>query len=230
MPELSRQYDGRTDVFDIGIDEAGRGPMFGRVYSAAVVVPSDHPDFPYHLVKDSKRFSSAKKLGQVAEAIRQFSTAWAVAWEDEKTIDEMNIRRATHCCMHSAARSVIKTVGGLNGMQTLAPRLLVDGNDFRPLVTFDALRGLVPVTHECIEKGDGKLVCIAAASILAKDARDTYIYDLCDQDPSLDEKYHLRSNKGYGTQAHMDGLRTYGLSPHHRKSFGLCATLSAAKT
>ena len=230
MPELSRVHDDRTDVFDIGIDEAGRGPMLGRVYSAAVVVPADEPEFPYHLVKDSKRFSSAKKLGEVAEAIRQHSTAWAVAWEDEKAIDQMNIRRATHCCMHNAARSVIKSMGARKDAIQAAPRLLVDGNDFRPLVTFEQARGLVPVQHECIEKGDGRLVCIAAASILAKDARDSYIHELCDEDPSLDEKYNLRSNKGYGTQAHMEGLRAHGLSPYHRKSFGLCATLTAAGT
>ena len=95
--------------------------------------------------------------------------------------------------------------------------LLVDGNDFTPFV-----HGAVQVQHVCIEGGDNTYSCIAAASILAKVARDDYIADLCAQQPDLITRYDLLKNKGYGTKKHMDGIKQYGITAYHRKTFGIC--------
>jgi ribonuclease HII len=100
--------------------------------------------------------------------------------------------------------------------------LLIDGNDFRPFMIVNKELDLLQVPHTCIEGGDNLYSAIAAASILAKVERDLYIEDLCTTDPLLDERYGLLSNKGYGTKVHMDGIVKYGISPHHRKTFGIC--------
>jgi ribonuclease HII len=91
--------------------------------------------------------------------------------------------------------------------------LLIDGNDFTKYAE---------MSHVCIEDGDNKYASISAASILAKVSRDAYIADLCAADPTLIEKYDLLKNKGYGTKKHMDGIKQYGITPFHRRSFGIC--------
>ena len=96
--------------------------------------------------------------------------------------------------------------------------ILVDGNYFKPYMHTDGDY----ISHTTIIKGDNKYTSIAAASILAKVGRDNYIQELCDKYPKLDEYYGLRSNKGYGAQIHMDGIKKYGISKWHRKSFGIC--------
>ena len=101
--------------------------------------------------------------------------------------------------------------------------LLVDGNDFKPFTIMRDDDGLVQVPHTCIEGGDNTYSCIAAASILAKVARDDYIADLCAQTPDLITRYDLLKNKGYGTKKHMDGIKQYGITEWHRKTFGICA-------
>jgi ribonuclease HII len=213
-----------SPVREIGVDEAGRGPMLGRVYTAAVVLPPDCESFNHALMKDSKKFHSDKKIKAASDYIKEKAIAWAIAYSDEKVIDEINIRNATHRAMHDAIRgilleeSITQTVikGGteLAGESTL---LLIDGNDFTPFIK-DNKR----IQHVCIEGGDNTYSCIAAASILAKVARDDYIAELCKQEPSLIERYDLLKNKGYGTKKHMDGIRTHGITPYHRKTFGLC--------
>ena len=217
-------------VREIGVDEAGRGPMLGRVYTAAVVLPPDCESFNHALMKDSKKFHSEKKIRAASDYIKEKAIAWAIAYSDEKVIDEINIRNATHRAMHDAIRgilleesipqTVIKGRGvGENppGGVGAGPLLLIDGNDFTPFIK-DNKR----IQHVCIEGGDNTYSCIAAASILAKVARDDYIAELCKQEPSLIERYDLLKNKGYGTKKHMDGIRTHGITPYHRKTFGLC--------
>ncbi len=211
-------------VREIGVDEAGRGPMLGRVYTAAVVLPPDCESFNHALMKDSKKFHSEKKIRAASDYIKEKAIAWAIAYSDEKVIDEINIRNATHQAMHDAIggilleESIPQTViiGGV-GLAGESPLLLIDGNDFTPFVK-DNKR----IQHVCIEGGDNTYSCIAAASILAKVARDDYIAELCKQEPSLIERYDLLKNKGYGTKKHMDGIRTHGITPYHRKTFGLC--------
>jgi ribonuclease HII len=189
------------------VDEAGRGPMFGRVYSAAVVLPRDATLFDHAKMKDSKRFHSKKKIIEAAEYIQANATAWAVTFEDETVVDRLNILQATQQSMH---RSITEVVAKLDAGPS-AVTVLVDGNYFNPMPG---------VRHVCVEGGDNKYSSIAAASILAKVFRDRYIDEMCAQHPELIERYALQKNKGYGTQEHMAGLKKHGPSPWHRKTFG----------
>ena len=101
--------------------------------------------------------------------------------------------------------------------------LLIDGNDFIPLGKYnEEMDQIDTYTHVCVVDGDNTYACIAAASILAKVARDDYIEKLCDQYPVLDEMYSLRGNKGYGAKKHMDGIREHGITQWHRRSYGIC--------
>jgi ribonuclease HII len=196
-------------ILEAGIDEAGRGPLFGRVYAACVILPSDHTKFDHTKVKDSKRFSSKKKLLEVYEYIKQNAVDYAVWYEDEKTIDEINIRQATQKCMNKSIES----------LKVKPSFLLIDGCDF-----ITQMEEEIPFI--CIEGGDNMYASIAAASILAKVERDTYIEELCSAFPYLEEKYGICSNKGYGTKKHLDGIREYGITEWHRKTFGICKTCS----
>jgi ribonuclease HII len=209
--------DADSFVVEIGVDEAGRGPMFGRVYTGAAVLPKSMADFNHALMKDSKKFHSEKKIREVAAYIKSNALAWAVGWADENVIDAINIRNATHQAMHMAIKEV---------MTKLEPKveetlLLVDGNDFTPFVHKENSNVLA---HVCIEGGDNAYSCIAAASILAKVARDDYIAELCQQNPVLITRYDLLKNKGYGTKKHMGGIKQYGITEWHRKTFGICKT------
>jgi ribonuclease HII len=211
-------YINNDECVEIGVDEVGRGPMFGRVYTAAVILPKDD-SFDHHKMKDSKKFHSKKKIKEVSEYIKKNAIAWSVKWEDEKVIDEINIRNATHSAMHKAIKDIYK-----EGKDTL---LLVDGNDFKPFVIFNnSHQSLEQVPHVTIEGGDNKFTSIAAASILAKVARDEYILELCKENPNLIERYDIENNKGYGTKKHMDGIIKYGITEWHRKSFGICKNFS----
>ena len=201
---------------EIGIDEAGRGPMFGRVYAAAVVLPTSD-NFKHKDMKDSKRFHSEKKINAVADYIKENALAWAVGYAEASEIDECNIRVATHKAMHRAIEQVMDKLV-LNYSNT---HLLVDGNDFTPIMRMH--EGMfVPIRYTTIEQGDNKVTNIAAASILAKVERDKYIGEICKQNPILDEHYGLLKNKGYGTAQHMQGIKDNGISEFHRKTFGIC--------
>jgi ribonuclease HII len=215
-------YDTNSSSIEIGIDEAGRGPMLGRVYTAAVILPKDD-SFDHSLMKDSKRFHSDKKIKEAADYIKKNAIMWNVQYSEKEEIDKLNIRNATHKSMHRSVLDILhsntKSLDNNNKYH-----LLVDGNDFKPFTIMRDDDGLVQVPHTCIEGGDNKYSAIAAASILAKVARDNYIEELCKEHPLLDERYGLRSNKGYGTKIHMDGIKKYGISQFHRTSFGICKT------
>lgn len=223
------------DVVQVGIDEAGRGPLFGRVYAAAAILPPP-PLFDHSKMKDSKRFHSVKKLHEAAEYIKAHAFAWSVQYADEATIDRINIRNATHQAMHTAARDVLAQLA--DRVAAGGVLLVVDGNDFQPCMQVvsvvdeagaPASASVQQVPHVCVEGGDNKYSMVAAASILAKTARDAYVEALCEEHPVLVERYDLRSNKGYGSKKHMDGIREHGISQWHRKSFGPCKTASVAQ-
>ena len=213
---LATSYNPDSSAYEIGIDEAGRGPMLGRVYSAAVILPKDD-GFKHEMMKDSKRFHSEKKLREAAEYIKANALKWSVAFSTEQTIDQINIRNATHAAMHEAARNIIESEDEYH--------LLVDGNDFKPF-TMIRNNSMYQIPHTCIEGGDNKYTAIAAASILAKVARDDYIADICNAHPNLDEHYQISKNKGYGTAAHHEGIVNHGITPFHRKTFGICRNYS----
>ena len=103
--------------------------------------------------------------------------------------------------------------------------LLIDGNYFKQLTILNKGKTkLVHINYETVEGGDNKFTSIAAASILAKVERDKYIHELCEENPELIERYGIDSNKGYGSKKHMDGIKTYGITKWHRRTFGICKT------
>ena len=203
-------------VLEIGVDEVGRGPMFGRVYSAAVILPKNN-SFKHELMKDSKKFTSWKKLKETAEYIKQNCIKYSITYQDEKSIDENNILNATHKAMHDAIKQIFDHEN--------AYCILVDGNSFKPVTYFDnESETIKTINSVCVVGGDNKYSCIAAASILAKVERDLYIEEMCKKYPKLNEFYDLSKNKGYGTKNHLEGIKTHGISIWHRKTFGICKT------
>ena len=213
-----------SSIIEIGVDEAGRGPMMGRVYTAAVILPKDDASFSHHLMKDSKKFTSPKKIQEAAEYIKANCIAYHISYEDERVIDEINILQATQKSMAVSITGVIhKYITSDHWSKTDKLQLLIDGNYFNPYWTMNKQRGIIEsVPHVCVVGGDNKFTSIAAASILAKVARDQYIADLCEANPELVEKYSIDSNKGYGSKKHMDGILAHGITIWHRRSFGIC--------
>lgn len=221
-------------AWQIGVDEAGRGPLFGRVYAAAVLLSEE---MSLEGIKDSKKFSSAQRLALTADRIKREALAWGVAYETEATIDRVNVLRATQRAMHGALDMLFASLrsrprsseseeakGGEEGDEGEAGDLLggkvcvlVDGDCFERYM-IPGLE-LTPLACELIPKGDGKLAQIAAASILAKHARDAYIGALCAQYPALETYYRIGSCKGYATRAHMDAVAEYGPTIFHRLTF-----------
>jgi len=228
--KVIKYYNVEDHIMEIGADEAGRGPMLGRVYSGAVVLPKDDC-FDHYKMKDSKKFTSKnpKKINEVAEYIKENAIAWAVEYEDERVIDEINILQATQSAMHKAIKNVIGQLMKKNITDPNNLFLLIDGNYFKPLMmpmTMSSQKQMQMQTknipYVTVEGGDNKFTAIAAASILAKVERDKYIEQLCLENPDLIEKYGLDSNKGYGSKKHMDGIKKYGISKWHRRTFGIC--------
>ena len=219
---LKKFHINDPNIFEIGVDEAGRGPMFGRVYTAGVILPKDDT-FDHSKVKDSKKFHSKKKIEETAEYIKNSSIAWVVCYEDEVVIDEINILQATQKAMHKCIAEIINKNPDLFNNSETKIQLLIDGNYFNPYTYFNKKRKILEqIPHVCIEGGDNKYSTIAAASILAKVARDTYIEELCKENPHLIEHYNIDSNKGYGAKKHLDGIKEHGITIWHRRSFGIC--------
>jgi ribonuclease HII len=222
LQPLKYTFDTDTTIIEIGIDEAGRGPMFGRVYAGVAVLPKDN-SFDHSQMKDSKKFHSKKKIEQVAEYIKENAIAWAVEYEDEETIDNINILQATQSAMHKGIKNVISKLSQLTDIDYDKILLLVDGNYFKPFTIINKNKTkLETIKYQMIEGGDNKYTSIAAASILAKVSRDKYIDELCEQNPELIEHYGIDSNKGYGSKKHIDGIKQHGITKWHRKTFGIC--------
>lgn len=215
---LTTSLDPDEELFEIGVDEVGRGPLFGRVYTAAVILPKDDL-FDHSKMKDSKKFHSKTKIEEVSEYIKEHAIAWSIDYEDEKVIDEINILQATQQSMHKSIANIMKT----NNLNISNVKLLIDGNYFKPYTIYNKnTQKIEQPQYTCVKGGDNKYSCIAAASILAKVARDEYIEDLCIKNPELIEHYCLNSNKGYGSKKHLDGIKEYGITIWHRRSFGIC--------
>jgi ribonuclease HII len=211
-------YSENNETTEIGVDEAGRGPLFGRVYTAAVVLPKEDV-FDYTKLKDSKKFHSKKKIVEVYDYIKENALCYSITYEDEKVIDNINILQATQQSMHKSITEILKQKK-INDDNAL---LLIDGNYFNSFTMYDKDRCKIKVIpHECIKGGDNEYGCIAAASILAKVERDKYIETLCDENPELTERYGINTNKGYGAKKHLDGIKMHGITKWHRKSFAPC--------
>ena len=174
-----------------GIDEAGRGPLAGPVYAAAVILP---PDWEPEGLDDSKKLSPARR-DALFDEITAKAEAWSVAFATEREIDEVNILQATFLAMRRA----------LAGLDTMPGFALVDGNRDPGL----------GIPTRCEVRGDGRFACIAAASILAKVSRDRWM----DEMDALYPQYGFLRHKGYPTKAHYEALAQFGPCPIHRRSF-----------
>ena len=186
-------------VIEAGCDEAGRGCLAGPVFAAAVILP---PKFRHPLLNDSKQVKEEDR-DALRPIIEKEAIAWAVCMSTTEEIDKLNILNASFKAMHAA----------IDQLATRPELLLIDGH------IFPAYFG---ITHQCIIKGDGKYASIAAASILAKTHRDEYMMRLHDDFP----QYGWKTNKGYGTPEHLQGIDSHGITHHHRRSFAPCANVN----
>lgn len=227
---LKNCYNEDLNVYEIGVDEVGRGPLFGRVYTAAVILPKDG-SFDCSMVKDSKKFTSKKKIQEASQYVKDHALAWYISFEDEKKIDEINILQATQLSMGTSILEIRKQYNkilkekGKEEHKDYSYSLLIDGNYFKPVTILNKITNKIEaIPYVTIEGGDNKYASIAAASILAKVERDRYIQELCEQNSELAEHYGIDSNKGYGAKRHIDGIKEHGITIWHRRSFGICKT------
>lgn len=182
------------NLVECGTDEAGRGCLAGPVTAAAVILPND---FQHPFLTDSKQLPAKKRL-ELREIIEREAICFQVVHVMMDEIDEINILNASILGMHRAIEKL-----------SCPPEFIaIDGNRFKPF-------GNTP--YECVVKGDGKFLHIAAASILAKTYRDEYMTTLHRHFP----KYNWKQNKGYPTLEHREAIRSYGSTIFHRKSFRL---------
>ena len=178
-----------------GVDEAGAGPLAGAVYAAAVILP---PEWKLEGLNDSKQVSP-KRRERLFDRIREQASAWAVAWADEREIDETDILSARILAMQRA----------IDGLAPAADFALIDGNRDR------GRAAAITTPHRAIVKGDSLSASIAAASILAKVSRDRYMEEMARRYP----EYEFERHKGYPTRRHYELLRKYGPCPIHRRTF-----------
>jgi ribonuclease HII len=195
----------KNNINEIGLDEAGRGPLIGRVYAGAVIWEQDKE---CELINDSKKLTP-KKRGLALKWIKDNIKYWGVGYADEKEIDKINILNATKLAMDRAIEDLTTKCYKYNKVEYL----LIDGTGWENKFKKDNYK------VESIVKGDSLYYSIAAASIIAKEYHDMHIKELITIDPTLDEKYSLSSNMGYPTVKHFDGIKKYGICEYHRKSF-----------
>lgn len=174
-----------------GVDEAGRGPLAGPVYAAAVILPLGTE---IDGLNDSKKLSE-KKREELFDIINDVAISVSVGTASEKEIDEINILNATFLAMKRA----------VEGLEFSTDYAIIDGNRAPNL----------EIPTETVVKGDGKVMSVAAASIIAKVSRDRFMLKMAKQYP----EYQFEKHKGYGTRLHYEMIEKYGVSPIHRKSF-----------
>ena len=183
--------EGRIEA---GCDEAGRGCLAGPVTAAAVILPEN---FSNDVLNDSKQLTERQR-DALRPIIEREAVAWAVAFVSPQEIDEINILKASFLAMHRAVAA----------LKVRPEALLIDGNRFTPYAG---------IPHTCIVKGDGKMMSIAAASVLAKTHRDEYMRRIATEYP----QYGWEVNKGYPTKAHREAIARFGATVYHRASFRL---------
>ena len=195
-------------VIEAGCDEAGRGPLAGSVFAAAVVLDTSLVHQPEHIdwlemLNDSKQLTE-KQRNYLRHKIEQYAQAWAVVEVTAEEIDRINILNASIVGMQRALDKLVLT----------PQHIIVDGNKWKPYIPAG---DVMEIPAQTVVKGDGKYLSIAAASVLAKTYRDEYMLRLHGQYPH----YHWDKNMGYPTKAHYEAIRQYGITPYHRKTFKL---------
>ena len=195
-------------VIEAGCDEAGRGPLAGSVFAAAVVLDSDIITNQLHthwleMLNDSKQLTENERIF-LRPNIERYATAWAVVEVTAEEIDRINILNA----------SIIGMQRALDKLPITPPHIIVDGTTWKPYIPKGEV---MEIPARTIVKGDGKYLSIAAASVLAKTYRDEYMLRLHEQYP----QYHWDTNMGYPTKAHYEAIQKYGITPYHRKTFKL---------
>lgn len=189
-----------SGVLEAGCDEAGRGPLAGSVFAAAVILP---PDFRNELLNDSKQLTEKQRY-ELRPIIEREALAWAVVEVTPEEIDRINILQASLTGMRRA----------LDKLALRPEHILVDGNKWRPYVPEGEM---LAVPADTVVHGDATYMSIAAASVLAKTYRDDYMLRLHEEYP----QYGWADNKGYPTAKHYEALRQFGPTPYHRLTFNL---------
>lgn len=195
-------------VVEAGCDEAGRGPLAGSVFAAAVILDPNLIDNEQHhewlsLLNDSKQLTDKERV-YLRPMIEQNAQAWAVVEVTAEEIDQINILNASIMGMQRA----------LAKLSVTPQHIIVDGNKWKPYIPEGQV---MEIPARTVVKGDGKYLSIAAASVLAKTYRDEYMLRLHEQYP----RYHWDTNMGYPTKAHYEAIQQYGITPYHRKTFRL---------
>ncbi len=196
------------DVIEAGCDEAGRGPLAGSVFAAAVIFDPQLLGKEEHrkwleMLNDSKQLTEKERL-TLRPLIEQHAMAWAVVEVTAEEIDRINILKASILGMQRA----------LDRLTIRPEHIIVDGNKWKPYIPEGEV---MEIPARTVVKGDGKYLSIAAASVLAKTYRDEYMLRLHEQYP----QYHWDTNMGYPTKAHYEAIQQYGITPYHRKTFKL---------
>ena len=198
VPQFRLPHASQTKVLEAGLDEAGRGPLAGPVYAAAVILsPFEEKPWPA-VIRDSKTLTAFERE-KAREWIMENALGWSIASADAQEIDIINILKASHVAMHRA-------VEALADRRIFPGWLAVDGNRFTPMLSLG---------HTCFIKGDGRFANIAAASILAKTERDAYMIRIHEEFP----EFNWAQNKGYSTPDHLAAIRKHGYTDHHRRTF-----------
>jgi len=198
---LKNRYadDGLTEA---GIDEAGRGCLWGPMVAAACVWPESLSEADQELAKqinDSKKLTAKKRL--ILEALIKRVAQWSLGVVTSAEIDRLGMTKSNRLAFHRA----------FEGLPVKPGRVIVDG-----ILPMNPIQGVQQIVEP---KADGAYIAIAAASILAKEGRDRLVKELCETDPTLQTNYSILSSKGYGTAAHCAGLKTHGMHPLHRRLF-----------
>ncbi|MBO5361812.1 MAG: ribonuclease HII [Paludibacteraceae bacterium] len=196
------------DVIEAGCDEAGRGPLAGSVFAAAVIFDPQLLGKEEHrawleMLNDSKQLTEKERL-TLRPLIEQYAMAWAVVEVTAEEIDRINILNA----------SIIGMQRALDKLPITPQHIIVDGNKWKPYIPEGQV---LEIPARTVVKGDGKYLSIAAASVLAKTYRDEYMLRLHEEYP----QYHWDTNMGYPTKAHYEAIQQYGITPYHRKTFKL---------
>jgi len=194
-------------AIEVGIDEAGRGCFWGPLFAAAVIwvdeaTMTEEQKVLSGMIRDSKKISEKRRTA-IAEGIKKHARGWGVGCVSAAELQELGVTKGNQLAFTRA----------LEDLHQLPERILIDGC----ISIYDHPWAMIPQIVE--PEGDGTYIAVAAASILAKTGRDTYVLSACKETPSLNERYGLISNKGYGTLKHRQGILDHGVTEHHRPQF-----------